>query len=237
MSELLPANVMEPVLRSRPVRAAVAAMALVALTAGCAQGRSPSPEGRSPGSSASAGSPSVGPTRSPEVVCQLPGASTNEAFIRRADNRDSYLQMSRLVGRAPEVGAHNVDGKCFERVVFPFEGRLYGPDRGPGFHARYIDRPTEDGSGLPVAVPGEVYIQLTAGAWTYGHQGGSGPRQLTKDQLQTVESIEQVVMTGNNEGMTNWTIGLDEKREFVLRQVSGTTNCPVMCAVLDVETK
>ena len=103
---------------------------------------------------------------------------------------------------------------CSVRVVFEFEKQ----PPGPGFDVSYQPASTakiEDGSGNPIEVAGEAFLVVKLTAMTAKIDGDqvtktyTGPRRVTGPA-----PIEEVVKTGDFEGVVTWVIGLDRKRPF-----------------------
>ena len=57
------------------------------------------------------------------------------------------------------VGLHD----CYDRVVFDFAGATGGVEA-RGFDVRYVDQVTQDGSGNPVPVQGDAFLQWSCTA-------------------------------------------------------------------------
>lgn len=99
------------------------------------------------------------------------------------------------------VGVH--DG--YDRVVFD----LIGSDV-PGYRVEYVDQAIEDGSGNPVAVDGDAILQVVITKTRYpeeGEQYEGGPG--TYDAA-GAEKVEEVVLSGTFEGMTQAFVGVDD---------------------------
>lgn len=107
----------------------------------------------------------------------------------------------------------------FDRVVFEFDGTA------PGFRVAYGKRPvTEDASGREVAVRGkyvlEVRMENASGYHLAGddsHSTYTGPKRIRPSDTLV---IEEIVWTGDFEGILNWVVGLKEKNGFRVRQLT-----------------
>jgi hypothetical protein len=108
-------------------------------------------------------------------------------------------------------------GNCSDQVTFDFEKQAPGP----GFDVSYQPANVakfEDGSGNPIAVAGAAYlvVKLTP-AMTAKIEGDhvtktyTGPRRLDTDDDSIVQDV---VKTGDFEGVVTWVIGLDQQRRF-----------------------
>ena len=140
----------------------------------------PAPDGTA--STEPMGSPDLG-----EFTCDLP--IVERATVARANIVDV------------RVGTH--DG--YDRVVFEFTGGT--PDVS-------LDRArppfTEDGSGFPVEVEGESFLQLTMRGGTKQMEDGTssydGPRDFDPDFPVLVDLVEG----GDFEAQSTWYLGLDD---------------------------
>ena len=107
--------------------------------------------------------------------------------------------------------------KCSDRVVFTFEQAKPGP----GFEVSYqpADRAkVEDGSGNAVKINGSAFLVVRLTPAMTAHIIGdkveptyTGPRRITP---QGSRHVQEVVKTGDFEGVVTWVIGLDGKRPF-----------------------
>ena len=105
--------------------------------------------------------------------------------------------------------------ECTTKVVFEFEEQASGP----GFEVSYQPADTakiEDGSGNLIEVAGEQFLVVKLNpAMTAKIDGEdvvktyTGPRRLSGSG-----PVQEVVKTGDFEGVVTWVIGLDRKRPF-----------------------
>lgn len=110
----------------------------------------------------------------------------------------------------------------FDRVVFEFDGTTV-----PGYKVGYIDKPVhEDGSGNEVSVKGkyalEVHMDNASGYHLAGddsHETYTGPRRV--DPVAGTTQIQEVVRTGDFEGVLAWVIGTKDKAGFKVTALSG----------------
>lgn len=116
------------------------------------------------------------------------------------------MRMSSLIGRDIRTGAH----PCVERVVV----ELQGDGDLPGYRVRYVDDPIRlSPSDLEVDIAGDATLVLSVAAWmtTMEGEGYVGPTRIIPDN---VDSIEELRLIENFEGMHQWAIGLDRRRPF-----------------------
>jgi hypothetical protein len=104
----------------------------------------------------------------------------------------------------------------YDRVVLT----LGGTGR-PGWRVEYVDQPTSDGSGSPVAVAGSAYLQvLVPGVGNPGDTGVPEPaaRRLTPAGGQVVQ---EVVLDGVFEGQYTAYIGVSDRLPFRVSRLDG----------------
>lgn len=114
------------------------------------------------------------------------------------------------------AGAH----ECFERAVFEFRP---GNDRSDhlGYEVAYRRPPIrEDGSGRPVDVAGEAFIEARFQPARDVKLAGGEPKP-TYDGPESVRPrgggrIQEIRHAGSFEGVVTWVIGLDRKRSFTV---------------------
>ena len=114
----------------------------------------------------------------------------------------------------------------FDRLVFELGGTGT-----PGWDVRYVDQPTADGSGAPVAVEGEAYLQVSITGAGYPFETGveeyaaSGP--LTAPGA---GSITEAVFDGTYEGVTSAFVGTQDQRPFRVYLLENPTRVVVEVA-------
>jgi len=105
-------------------------------------------------------------------------------------------------------------GRCADRVTFDFTTKANAP---PQCAIVYTAPPfTQDGSGAPVTVAGSAFIRLRCEpAYGYDFASGqptyTGPKRITATGT---KHVQELVQTGDFEGVLSWVIGLDGKRPF-----------------------
>jgi len=175
----------------------VVALALV-LLASCNRGDDPTVDMGTTTSSSSAPSSSVVETTSPNTTF----APTALPATAPAPTTRGYLA-------AVRVASH--DG--YDRIVFEFE------DAVPGYRVGLTGRPvTEDGSGDSVEVKGEVLYEVRfENAATARLQGERVVPVYQGDKRITTRGkvVEEVVRTGDFEGVVTWVIGARPRPEGV----------------------
>ena len=134
-----------------------------------------------------------------------PSASTSPQKSSANANRET-MYLTNVTPGADE---------CTAKVVFEFEAQAPGP----GFEVSYQPASTakiEDASGNPIDVAGDAFLVVKLNpAMTAKIDGDqvtktyTGPRRLSGSS-----PIQEVVKTGDFEGVVTWVIGVDRKRSF-----------------------
>ncbi|HYI62992.1 MAG TPA: hypothetical protein VEW93_14460 [Acidimicrobiales bacterium] len=117
-------------------------------------------------------------------------------------------------GTAQLVAARVGQQPVATRFVLEFDGEVR-----PGYEVRWVDGPiTEDGSGDPVDLEGEAFLQvlvqpatgfdLDAGVPTY-----DGPTRLAGP---TGGAVTEAVRTGDFEALLTWVLGAEERVPFTV---------------------
>lgn len=105
--------------------------------------------------------------------------------------------------------------ETFDRVVFDFR------EARPGYRAEYVTPPiVQDGSGLPVHVSGDGFLQVRLNVAVAhdeaGHPTYVGPREILLD----LPSLLEIEQTGDFEGYVTWVIGLPGELPFRVWELS-----------------
>jgi hypothetical protein len=117
----------------------------------------------------------------------------------------------------------------FTRFVLEFEGEVR-----PGYDVSWVDGPiTEDGSGNPVALEGEAFLQvlvqpatgfdLDAGVPTY-----EGPTRIAGP---AGGAVTEAVRTGDFEALLTWVLGAEERVPFTVSALPSPSRL-----VIDLQT-
>jgi hypothetical protein len=107
--------------------------------------------------------------------------------------------------------AHPQEG--YDRVVLDVAGPI------PGYRVRYVDEPIQDGSGLPAAVPGRRFLQLTLEP----AQAHTDTGVATTPRARTVNypMLEAWAITGDFEGVVTVVLGLDDVVGYRVGELPG----------------
>ncbi|MET4094880.1 hypothetical protein [Arthrobacter sp. UYCu712] len=107
---------------------------------------------------------------------------------------------------------------CFDRLVIDLNGPV------AGYTARYVPQVTQDGSGLPVPLRGQAFIQLAVNSPAYDENGNSTYTPADKNELANVtgyQTLRQVAWAGSFEGYSNVGLGVRARLPFRVFTLAG----------------
>jgi len=106
---------------------------------------------------------------------------------------------------------------CVDHVIFSFTSKTAEP---PAYSITYGTPPfAQDTSGKVVAVKGSAFIVVKV-APGYGYDFENGRPTYTGEKHITpagANHVQEIVETGDYEGVLTWVIGLDSKRAFTVQ--------------------
>jgi hypothetical protein len=151
-----------------------------------------------PGSTASP-EPNSSPSQAPTTQPQWPTADVTVPFSGQVPPVPTLV--------AIRVGAHPERG--YDRAAFEFEGS-------PGYQVGYRSEIFYDGSGAPVDLEGDAFIQVVFNP-AQAHDD-TGQSTLSSPPVEPVEvdfaTLEAYVLNGDFEGYVSVALGLDDKVGF-----------------------
>ncbi len=201
-------------------RAAALCVGLLVL-AGCAD--EPTPTG-STSSTPSASQGSASPSPSPTASSSPGATSSNGGFALDDLASASFPDVMGPLGTkgAVRIGSH--DG--YDRVVWQFD------DVGPvSYQVRYVEEPIGDGSGDPVEVKGEAYLEVLVTGLSIPESLESCPDDAPASTLKGTVIAAASAFCGGFEGVGQGFVGLDEQRPFRVATLADPTRL-----VLDIAT-
>jgi hypothetical protein len=211
--------------RSRRIVALAGVVALGgAALAGCTDDPDATPSPTAASTSASATStPSTSattPAASPSPTSSLPaGFAVTDVTSPRFPDLGGDLGGAGIVRVGRQAG--------FDRVVWEFTGTGT-----PTYRVRYVDVPTADGSGDPVAVSGDAFLEVVITTVGIPEEGAARPADPTASALSGTVIAEANAIFGGFEGYGQSFIGVrDRERPFKVSVLSGPTRL-----VVDVAT-
>jgi len=129
----------------------------------------------------------------------------------------SLAKADPAMSQAKVVNVRTGQHYCFDRLVIDIKDPdLNGPVA--GYSVRYVPGVVQDGSGLPVPLRGQAFIQLTVNAPAYDDAGNPTYNPPNKNELADVagyQTFRQVAWAGSFEGYS--TIGLGVRARLPFR--------------------
>ena len=107
---------------------------------------------------------------------------------------------------------------CFDRLVIDLNGPV------GGYTVRYVPQVTQDGSGLPIPLRGQAFLQVTVNAPAYDDKGDStynpaNPKELT--DVSGYQTFRQVAWAGSFEGYSSLGLGVRARLPFRVFTLAG----------------
>lgn len=203
--------------RTRRALVLPAALAVVALTACTTSGEEEPGPSVSPSPSSSSASPtSASPSPTESSASPSPSESPTLAGFSLADRKSTgwpELGARLGIGLESRVGKHT----GYDRVVYEFAGT-----GAPSYLVRYVDQPVGDGSGDPVEVAGDVWLEVQVGSLDVPGESAPSPDDPLPATLKGTGVAEAKAIWGGFEGYGQGFIGLTgQQRPF---KVSTATN-------------
>lgn len=165
--------------------------------------------------------PATSTTETPATTPTTTSSTTTSVVCPPIGDRDDRQSgfpgsLSSLVGVDIRTGAH----PCFDRVVIEFApGDAPTPAIVPGYWVRYTDGPITLGQTDDqfVELRGDADLLITVESWMYEVDAAGRPIGYAGaiDLFPTnVETIEEIRLIDNWEGVQVWAIGLDRERDL-----------------------
>ena len=107
---------------------------------------------------------------------------------------------------------------CFDRMVVDLNGPV------AGYTVRYVPTVVQDGSGLPIALRGGAFLQVTVNAPPYDANGNATYNPANKTELANVagyQTFRQVAYAGSFEGYTTLGLGVRARLPFRVFTLDG----------------
>ena len=122
--------------------------------------------------------------------------------------------MSQAQVRNVRTGQHY----CFDRLVIDLNGPV------GGHTVRYVPQVVQDGSGFPVPLRGQAFLQITANAPAYDDGGNATYNPADKNELSNVsgyQTFRQVAWAGSFEGYSSLGLGVRARLPFRVFTLAG----------------
>lgn len=130
----------------------------------------------------------------------------------------SLAKADAAMSQAKVVNVRTGQHYCFDRLVIDLNGPA------AGYSVRYVPQVVQDGSGLPIPLRGQAFIQLTANAPAYDAGGKSTYNPANKAELSDVggyQTFRQVAWAGSFEGYTSLGLGVRARLPFRVFTLAG----------------
>lgn len=131
----------------------------------------------------------------------------------------SLAKANAAMSQAKVVNVRTGQHYCFDRLVIDLNGRALA-----GYSVRYVPQVVQDGSGLPIALRGQAFIQVTANAPANDANGRSSYNPVNKAELSNVagyQTFRQVAWAGSFEGYTSLGLGVRARLPFRVFTLAG----------------
>ena len=107
---------------------------------------------------------------------------------------------------------------CFDRLVIDLNGPV------AGYNVRYVPQVTQDGSGAPVPLRGQAFLQVTVNSPANDDSGSPTYNPPDKNELSNVtgyQTFRQVAWAGSFEGYTTLGLGVRGRLPFRVLTLDG----------------
>ncbi len=107
---------------------------------------------------------------------------------------------------------------CFDRMVVDLGGKV------AGYTVRYVPQVVQDGSGFPVPLRGNAFLQVTVNAPAYDENGNPTYTPADKRELTNVtgyQTFRQLADAGSFEGYTTVGVGVRGRLPFRVFTLDG----------------
>lgn len=182
------------------------------LLAGCspevagAPGTAPSPSAAAPSATAPAASP-------PGATSATPAPDEGDFTVRYGWGVPSQQVTVKHDVAVPPVptlvevraGDHTADG--FERVTFAFKGAF------PGYHFQLVPQVTQDGSGDPVRLPGNSFVQIVFNP-AYAHDDAGHASVPVGLQRPGFRQLDGYQLAGDYEAYVTYGFGFSSRPQI-----------------------
>ncbi|MCZ9882633.1 AMIN-like domain-containing (lipo)protein [Arthrobacter sp. B2a2-09] len=130
----------------------------------------------------------------------------------------SLAKSNPALTQAQVVNVRTGQQLCFDRLVIDLNGAV------AGYSIRYVPQVLQDGSGLPVDLRGNAFLQVTVNAPAYNSSGSATYNPADKNGLTNVsdyKTFRQVAYAGSFEGYTSLGLGLRSRLPFRVFTLAG----------------
>jgi hypothetical protein len=130
----------------------------------------------------------------------------------------SLAKTDPAMSQAKVVDVRTGQHYCFDRLVIDLNGAV------AGYNVRYVREAEQDGSGAPVPLRGQAFLQVTINAPAYDDSGKSTYNPADKNELSNVggyQTFRQLAWAGSFEGYTSLGLGVRARLPFRVFSLAG----------------
>lgn len=130
----------------------------------------------------------------------------------------SLAKSTPALTQAQVINVRTGQQTCFDRLVIDLNGAV------AGYSIRYVPQVVQDGSGLPVDLRGNAFLQVTVNAPAYNSSGSATYNPADKNELTNVsgyKTFRQVAYAGSFEGYTSLGLGVRARLPFRVFTLAG----------------
>ncbi|MDP9983378.1 hypothetical protein J2W14_002799 [Pseudarthrobacter oxydans] len=130
----------------------------------------------------------------------------------------SLMKTDAAMSQAQVTNVRTGQHYCFDRLVLDLNGPV------AGYTVRYVPQVTQDGSGFPVPLRGQAFLQVTANAPAYDENGNATYKPAEPKELSNVsgyQTFRQVAWAGSYEGYSSLGLGVRARLPFRVFTLDG----------------
>ncbi|MDI3212754.1 hypothetical protein [Arthrobacter sp. AL12] len=130
----------------------------------------------------------------------------------------SLIKADRAMSQAQVTNVRSGQHYCFDRLVIDLKGPV------AGYTVRYVPQVTQDGSGFPVPLRGQAFLQVTVNSPAYNDNGNAtftpaDPKELS--DVSGYQTFRQVAWAGSFEGYSSLGLGVRARLPFRVFTLDG----------------
>lgn len=130
----------------------------------------------------------------------------------------SLLKADQAMSQAKVTNVRTGQHYCFDRLVIDLDGPV------GGYTVRYVPQVAQDGSGLPVPLGGQAFLQVTVNAPAYDDAGNATYNPANRNELGNVsgyQTFRQLAWAGSFEGYSSLGLGVRARLPFRVFTLAG----------------
>ncbi|MBO1267580.1 AMIN-like domain-containing (lipo)protein [Arthrobacter cavernae] len=130
----------------------------------------------------------------------------------------SLAKVNTLMTQAQVTNVRTGQHVCYDRLVIDLNGKV------AGYRVRYVPQVAQDGSGLPIALRGGAFLQVTVHAPAHDEYGQATFSPANNKEVRNVagfQTFRQVAFAGSFEGHTTLGLGVRARLPFRVFTLDG----------------